>query len=158
MVTAAVVVGAIRAGLLSWRFVLASLGVAGLIGASLLIHGYQQVVERLDDYTAGSIQELDQGGGRRAIWDADFKALPDYCCLGSGVGSHREIYPMYLTDSWEVEFTHAENGYLQVALETGFPGLALLLWASCWPACGASQPGRPTDRKLYCAPRRWRRR
>jgi O-antigen ligase/tetratricopeptide (TPR) repeat protein len=123
-----VVVGALfRARLLSWRLVLAGGGVVALIGVSLLIHGYTEVTERLDDYTAGSIQELDKDGGRRAIWDADFRGLGDFGWFGSGVGSHREIYPMYLTDSWEVEFTHAENGYLQVALETGMPGLMLLL-------------------------------
>ena len=51
---------------------------------------------------------------------------------------------MYLTDSWEVEFTHAENGYLQVALETGLPGLVLLLGGIA--LCGRlvlPQPGRP---------------
>ena len=34
---------------------------------------------------------------------------------------------MYLNEPWEVEFTHAENGYLQVALENGWPGVVLLL-------------------------------
>ncbi|HEX4145198.1 MAG TPA: O-antigen ligase family protein [Pirellulales bacterium] len=118
-----------RARLLSWRFPVAMIGIFALIGSCLAIHGYRNVADRLDDYTAGSIEELDQGGPRRAIWDADFKALPDYAWFGAGVGSHREIYPMYLTDSWEVEFTHAENGYLQIALEAGVPGLVLMLAA-----------------------------
>jgi O-antigen ligase/tetratricopeptide (TPR) repeat protein len=130
LVATLLVCGALyRAKLLGWRFPVAIVGIFALIGASLAIHGYRDVASRLDDYTAGSIEELDQGGPRRAIWDADFKALPDYAWFGAGVGSHREIYPMYLTDSWEVEFTHAENGYLQIALETGVPGLALMLAA-----------------------------
>ncbi|HTU27105.1 MAG TPA: O-antigen ligase family protein, partial [Pirellulales bacterium] len=130
LISTSVACGALyRAKLLGWKFPLALIGVFALIGASLAIHGYQSVAERLDDYTSGSIEELDQGGPRRAIWDADFKALPDYALFGSGVGSHREIYPMYLTDSWEVEFTHAENGYLQIALETGIPGLLLMIAA-----------------------------
>ena len=74
------------------------------------------------DRSKNSIKEA-----RRAIWQADFKALKDYSLFGSGVGSHREIYPMYLNEPWEVEFTHGENGPLQIALETGWPGLALLL-------------------------------
>ncbi len=146
-----VVVGALyRAGMLSWRFVAAVATLAVLIGASLTIHGYHHLADRLDDYTAGSIEELDQIGARRAIWNADFKALGDYAWFGSGVGSHREIYPMYLTDAWEVEFTHAENGYLQVALETGIPGLVLLLTgiALCALWCYRNV-SHPSDRKLY---------
>ncbi len=59
---------------------------------------------------------------------------------------------MYLAEPWEVEFTHAENGYLQVALETGLPGLGLLLAgiATCWVWCRRSLR-RANQRRLYLA-------
>ena len=49
--------------------------------------------------------------------------------LGTGVGSFREVYPRY-TDALlddDLEYTHAENCYLQIAVETGVAGLALTL-------------------------------
>ncbi len=150
--TVLVVVALYRVKTLGKRFVVAAGGACLLIGACLVIHGYSKVAERLDDYGAGSLDELDRDGARRAIWSADFQALQDYSTLGSGVGSHREIYPMYLTEPWEVEFTHAENGYLQVALETGVPGLALLaigiVTAAVW--CRRSLR-RANDRRIYLA-------
>ncbi len=116
-----------RIGALSGRFVLA-FGLASLlIGGALAIHGYQKVSERLDDFAAGSIEELDHQGIRRKLWAADLAAARDFALFGTGVGSHRDVYRMYLPETWDKEMTHAENGYLQVALETGLPGLTMLL-------------------------------
>ncbi len=80
------VIALYRVKTLSKRFVAAMAGVFVLIGASLVIHGYSKVAERLDDYGAGSIEELDRNGARRAIWTADFLALQDYSLFGSGRG------------------------------------------------------------------------
>ena len=122
IVLAGVISGAamVRAGLLGWKSLGFVAGIALLVGSSLTIHGHQQVAERLDDYAAGSLNELDTDGGRRAIWQADALALKDYFVFGSGVGSHREVYPMHLSQPFETEFTHAENGYLQIALNAEF--------------------------------------
>lgn len=99
-----------------------------LIGLSLAIFGHDRVLDRLDTLTSGSLDAVDGLDGRRTIWGAVAKAIPDYAVLGSGVGSHREVYPMYLerTDSPKY-FSHAECGYLQVALESGMTGLTLLV-------------------------------
>jgi O-antigen ligase len=153
LATLVTVVALYRAQMFGKRFVGVLAGIFVLIGTSLAIHGYRQVSERFDDYTSGSIEDLDRVGARRAIWTADLAALRDYSPLGAGVGSHREINPMYLTQPWEVEFTHAENGYLQVALETGLPGLALLLAgiATCCAWCRRSMR-LANDRRIYlCA-------
>ncbi len=140
-------------GALSRKFVLCTVGIALLIGCSLAIHGQRAVADRLEDYTAGSFDALDRDGGRRKIWQADGEALRDYFVLGSGVGSHRDVYPKYMPETTETEFTHAENGYLQIALETGMPGLALLLAALGYVAAWCYQALRRarSPRLFACA-------
>ena len=117
-----------RASSMGLRFVVSLTAVVLLIGASLAIFGYERVSGRLDDLTSGSLETLDRQEGRRTIWQTVAKAIPDFVVLGSGVGSHREVYPMYLewADSYSY-YSHAECGYLQVTLESGMAGLALLL-------------------------------
>jgi O-antigen ligase/tetratricopeptide (TPR) repeat protein len=117
-----------RASALGWRFVGGLAGAALLIGICLAIYGQDRVANRLDDFAAGSLESLDRGEGRRTIWTATLKAIPDFLLLGSGSGSLQHVYPMYLPrqDS-DLYYTHAENGYLQVALETGLAGLILTL-------------------------------
>lgn len=138
-----------RASLLRHRS-LAVLGGAGLlVAAGVAIYGYQALVERLDDF--GSVEELDRGYGRRGLWCADLAAIADYPLVGAGLGSHREVAPMYFERKHVPEareFTHAENGYVQVGLETGVLGLGLLLgmvglcfwW--CFVAARASESPR----------------
>ena len=92
----------------------------------LSVYGYEKVADRLDDLTEGSLQTLDRKEGRRKIWAANLAAFEDGWLTGAGAGSHREIYPVYLRDSPATEYTHAENGYLQIATEMGIGGLALL--------------------------------
>ncbi len=117
---------------------LAALGL--LIVGMLSVYGYDSVASRLDDFASGSIDGLDTGGGRRKIWAANWLAIQQGGLFGSGAGSHREIYPIYLPQSLEIEFTHAENGYLQIATENGWLGAALLACALgligswCWRA------------------------
>jgi hypothetical protein len=142
-----------RASLLGKRFALGLAAVFVLIGAALLIHGLQRVTERLDDYGSGSLADLDKDGARRQLWTADFTALKDYFVLGSGAGSHCDVYPMYYSRPSEVELTHAENGYLQVALETGLPGLALLLAGIglCGSWCLVALRSTQSQRVFVCA-------
>jgi len=131
-----------RASSVGKRFVI-SLAAAGLlIGGALAIFGYDRVSDRLSDLSSGSLERLDRSSGRRAIWAAIAHAVPQFPLFGSGVGSMREVYPMYLQSPpvEGIEYTHAENCYLQVALETGATGLALILsgigWCACWCVAG----------------------
>ena len=143
----------VRAGLLGWKSLASMAGVVLLVGLSLAIHGHQKVAERLDDYAAGSLDELDTDGGRRAIWHANALAIRDYFVFGSGVGSHREVYPMHLAEPFETEFTHAENGYLQIALECGIPGIGLLLvvLVSLGCCCAGTLRSARSQRIFACA-------
>ena len=105
-------------------------GSAILVGTLLCTYGLEMVASRLDDLT--SFEKLDRGHGRLALWQADARAVADYPLAGAGLGSHREVCPMYHVDGrplQDLEYTHAENGYVQVALEGGIPGLLLALGA-----------------------------
>ncbi len=115
-----------RAKRLQTRFVFSLAAVALLIVALLAVHGLDRVSQRMGELSSASIDQLDEGSGRRTIWAAVCKAIPDFALLGSGAGSHRDVYPIYLENAAEKEFTHAENGPLQVLLETGVVGLALI--------------------------------
>ncbi len=143
-----------RASSLGLRFVAGLGGVALLIGVALAVFGYDRVVDRVDDFASGSLEELDAQAGRRTIWEATLKAAAGYLPLGSGVGSLQQVYPMHVEtrDDW-LFYTHAENGPLQVTLETGLPGLALTILAIllCVFWCVAGLKRAASKRALVCA-------
>lgn len=116
-----------RGGSLRGRFALGLAAVALLLAASLSIVGHDRVTDRWEGLASGSWDEVDRSGGRRTIWKATLAAIPDFRWAGSGIGSFREVYPMYLQDRGNAEYyTHAENGYLQVVLEAGLAGAVLM--------------------------------
>jgi tetratricopeptide (TPR) repeat protein len=119
----------------------------------LAIVGHQSVARRLGTLTAGSLDAVDAPGGRRTIWNTVAKAIPEYLVFGSGMGSHREVYPIYLewTDSPEY-FSHAECGYLQVTLEGGIAGFGLLMAGIglCGYWCIDGLARAPSERILVC--------
>jgi len=154
LVAALVSIGAFaRRSLIDKKFVVLTAGLFLVVGAALLIHGLDRVSDRLDDYASGSLDELDRKAGRRTIWAADSHAVRDFWRLGTGAGSHRDVYPMYFSGSFDVEMTHAENGYLQVAMETGLPGLILLLvgLAVCVRWCAVALRSTGSGRTFACA-------
>jgi len=131
MLAAAAIATAVchRASSLGRSFLLGVAAAGLLIAGSLAIFGAQTVGRRVEDLSSGSVERLDPSGARRTIWGAVVRAIPNHWLLGSGVGSHAEVYPTYLDAPIEssVRFTHAENSYLQVAMESGMAGLGLTL-------------------------------
>jgi O-antigen ligase len=134
----------------------AAVGATGLlIGVSLMIFGFDRVSTRLEDLSSGSLEQLDHSAGRRTIWAGAVKAIPNHFLLGTGVGSFPQVYPLYIDAVLDenLEYTHAENCYLQVALETGLIGFALTLGGivlyGWWCVCGV----RPSNarRLRVCA-------
>lgn len=128
------VAGAIVLGLAYWRKNLLAgkqltylLLTALLVAIGVSLYCEDRLFDRLGDLTTGSVESLDRSGGRRMIWAANFAAISDGWFAGSGAGTHASIYTVYMTESWPKVFTHAENGYLQIATETGLPGILLLL-------------------------------
>ena len=138
IVSTIVVVIYYRRGFVSDTY-LYGLALLGLLVVGMLsISGYEKVAGRLDDFASGSLAELDNKEGRRKIWSANVAAIQEGSLFGSGAGSHREIYPTYLPESPTKEYTHAENGYLQIITENGLLGAGLLALAIamvgsyCW--------------------------
>ncbi len=109
---------------------------------AVLSFGTEGLQAKLNSVTsAGSLSNLSTG--RFALWESLLLAILNFWMTGSGVGSHAEIYPTWLSQQFGVRFSHAESGYMQVMLELGLPGLVLLLtgialigfWAVCaWRA------------------------
>ncbi|MBC7817965.1 MAG: O-antigen ligase family protein, partial [Planctomycetaceae bacterium] len=121
-VSLVVMLGALfHAGRLSGRVVSVLLGISLIAGSLFLMFGSEKVVDRLDNW------ESDE---RLAVWDANVQIVRDFPLFGTGLGSHAETCPMYFDPPFgDVEFTHAENSYLQVASECGVFGLGLALLA-----------------------------
>ncbi len=124
-----------RHGLLGKRSLMMLLGVGVVAGAAVMIFGSESLMREFSAMNSGKLDDLDHNGSRRKLWSADLEAASDFPWLGTGAASHPEVYPIYYDDFSHVEFTHSENGYLQVLMETGIAGLTLLLVAiglCCW--------------------------
>jgi O-antigen ligase len=94
---------------------------------------------------AGAISFTPVGGGRaqasasvltrQEIMGTTAKAVGDFMPLGSGLGSFRRVYALY-EDHQRPDLTavvnHAHNDYLELALETGLPGLLVLMAFLFW--------------------------
>jgi len=71
---------------------------------------------------------------RAEILATSSRALHDFLPLGSGLGSFREVYQLYelpnqVTTTYVI---HAHNDYVELALETGLAGIAVLLLFFIW--------------------------
>ncbi|MEO6580564.1 MAG: O-antigen ligase family protein [Sphingomicrobium sp.] len=71
---------------------------------------------------------------RADIWSHTATAISDYGFAGSGIGTFSKIYPL-TENPVDIERTyvnHAHNDYLEIMLEAGVPGLALMLLFLGW--------------------------
>ena len=71
---------------------------------------------------------------RGKFWSNGVSAIGDHGLVGSGLGSFPDLYPRY-EDQAAVTRTfvnHAHNDYLEIALETGISGIALLIGFFAW--------------------------
>jgi tetratricopeptide (TPR) repeat protein len=111
----------------SWKSALRLLGpLAVFLVASVLAFGTEELTSRWNQLTQShSVSNLSHG--RWALWTALSHAIPEFWPAGSGVGSHADVYPIWLSEQFSVRFSHAESGYLQVLLEAGLPGFGLLI-------------------------------
>ncbi len=109
---------------------------AMLVATCLGIYGFRDVSQRLEEWDPGV---------RLMVWDANLQVASEFPWTGTGLGTHAEAHPTFLSQPFQDrEFTHAENSPLQVASETGLPGLLLCLTAifGCLTWCRNSlKPG-----------------
>lgn len=129
----------------------AILAVTVLTGTGAVIYGTQSLEARFSKLTEANSFDADSSG-RLQIWGAVMRGVPDFIGFGSGVGTHRFVYPRYITGDHRVEYSHAENGYLQVLLETGIAGTLLLslglLICGIW--CFKAYRNAPSTRHAAC--------
>lgn len=96
------------------------------VGCGLAAFGTDRLTQRWNQLrNATSLEEVDTT--RWTLWEANADAIAEFWPAGSGVGSHADVYPIWMTEQFGVRFSHAESGYIQVFLETGLPGLTLLV-------------------------------
>ena len=115
------------------RGALLAIGATGVVVCTALaIHGYDALCAQLDTLRISSVEEFAEQLKRTRIWSANFAAFQDFPLFGTGVGSHRFVYPIYFPHASNVEFTHSESGYIQVLLETGLAGILLLVVGICY--------------------------
>ena len=69
---------------------------------------------------------------RQAHWQAALNMLSDHPWTGVGFSNYQPMYEQYRLLNWPMPLGHAHNIYLNVAAETGLPGLAayLLVWGT----------------------------
>lgn len=104
---------------------LISLGIPILLCCvALSLHGTQSIVGELT-----SLSDLTRAdfGERKILWTAVCRGIENFTRMGTGAGSHSEVYRTFMDRPLDRNFTHAENGYLQVLLETGIVGFATLV-------------------------------
>jgi tetratricopeptide (TPR) repeat protein len=100
----------------NWLMVLITLGVFFCI----LYTGFESVYDRF-----ASLQNKDDYIGRWQIVKDVTECVERFPIWGTGMGTHRVVFPMFDRSTISALAGHAENEYAQLAEETGIIGLAL---------------------------------
>jgi O-antigen ligase len=84
------------------------------------------------------------------VWTT-LRAAGDFMPFGSGLGSFRPVYQLYEPhdDVDPVRVNHAHSDYVELALETGVPGLVLIGLFLAWWAAGAWRSWRLAEAGPY---------
>jgi O-antigen ligase/tetratricopeptide (TPR) repeat protein len=89
--------------------------------AGILFVGFDAVYDRF-----ATLHDFNTYEGRWQNLKDIAASFVHFPLLGTGLGTHSVVYPMYQTINTTVLFTHAENEYAQVLEEVGLVGLILL--------------------------------
>jgi O-antigen ligase len=117
--------GRVESSLAGAVLALGCISIVGVIG-----FGGDGVEDRIGQLASADADEIDRLNARRSIWKADIAAIKAFPVTGTGVGSHRFVYPVYMEDLARfpgVSFSHAESSYIHLAMETGLCGVGLLI-------------------------------
>ena len=127
------------------------IGLVGVVGVGLWLgpDGMQRILDEPGQMQA--LGGLGTVGFRLAIWRWAAVAVSDFAFTGCGLGAFREVgrllYPLAIPLTYD--YAHAHNIFLQVALDTGIPGLVAYLallgasFAILWRAARANPDLRP---------------
>ncbi len=85
-------------------------------------------VEPLVGRFAGLGDEWEREATRIQVWRDSVPAVRDYWLTGSGLSSFRYVGGRYRSFGGRIFYSWAHNDYLQLAIELGLPGFALLAW------------------------------
>ncbi|MEZ6146654.1 MAG: O-antigen ligase family protein [Planctomycetaceae bacterium] len=136
---------------------ISGIAIAALVSLTLFGSHVESLIEaNFHELVSGDSKQLDHGSARQKIWSAAAMGIARFPIMGTGLSSHREVYWTYFDHpEIEGEFSHAENGYLQLTLETGFVGLGIaalaLLMVAFWCLRGLSRPASPQAAALLAA-------
>jgi O-antigen ligase len=107
---------------------------AGLLVLALLAGSVSLVLSSQFGNNLTTEEARSSTSSRYTSFSTTATAAKDYAPLGSGVGTFPQIYPSYenpqQVDRWYMN--HAHNDYLELALETGIPGILLILAFVAW--------------------------
>lgn len=111
-----------RMGLASAKLALGIAGAGAVVGGIFFMTGFETLENRLEGTLTDSSKE-----GRFVIWQSNIEVAKDFPWTGTGIGTHADAYHLHFDQANEdsMEYTHAENGYLQVTSESGLCGLAV---------------------------------
>ena len=74
------------------------------------------------------VNEADSGQKSRARhWHDMLPAVQDYWKTGSGLGSYVHVHRIYTPNNYGLVFEHADNTYLELLVELGVVGIALVV-------------------------------
>jgi len=100
------------------------MAVMALIAFTCILYvGFDAVYDRL-----ATLRDLDRAeSGRMQILKDIWVMWTKFPVFGTGLGTHRVVYPMFDRSTITALAAHAENEYAQAAEETGILGLGLLV-------------------------------
>jgi O-antigen ligase len=104
-----------------------------MIAAILLLVGAVVAIAK-SSASPGALGAETSVQSRQAMFRTTARAIADFAPLGSGLGSFRSVYDLYedpaaVTNTYVV---HAHDDYVELALETGLPGIILMLLFLAW--------------------------
>lgn len=95
-----------------------------LVVMAVIFFGFDEVVGRFQD---GDSVGMDQGGRIEIVQDS-FQGWKHFPIFGTGLGSFETFFPSIDQSSILSVATHAEDEFIQVLLEGGIIGLAMVCW------------------------------